>query len=231
MELLRGLKHVSFDLWLTLIKSDPVFKPLRNQLFARYFDISRPAETVTQAFRYFDLLFNRINEKTGGNLQQTEMLYLILDHLGVSIETITAGDMQGYYHEMEQLFFRHHPQLIDKGTVTVLQAIKDQGCSVNILSNTGFILGSTLRQLLPVLGIGSYFDFQVYSDETGCSKPSADMYDQVWTRVKQYGTVVKEEVLHVGDNAIADYNGAQQFGFRSVLVDTQHNLLSNLFSN
>lgn len=231
MTLLKGLKHVSFDLWLTLIKSDPVFKPLRNELFARHFAVQQPAEAVTQAFRYFDLLFNRINEKTGGNLQQTEMLYLILDHLGVDVETVTDELMQAYYREMEQLFFRHHPQLIDKHTLAVLRRIRDRGCSVNILSNTGFILGSTLRQLLPVLGIAEYFDFQVYSDETGCSKPSADMYDHVWSRVRQYGPVEKEEILHVGDNAVADYKGAQLFGFRSALVDTHNNLLSNLFSN
>ncbi len=96
MTLLKGLKHVSFDLWLTLIKSDPVFKPLRNNLFARHFAVPQPAEAVTQAFRYFDLLFNRINEKTGGNLQQTEMLYLILDHLGVDIETVTDDVMHAY---------------------------------------------------------------------------------------------------------------------------------------
>ncbi len=231
MELLKGLKHISFDLWLTLIKSDPVFKPLRNELFARHFDIQKPADEVTAAFRYFDLLFNRINEKTGGNLQQTEMLYLIMAHLGVDIEQVTEYDMTAYYRDMEQLFFTHHPQLIDAATIRVLQAIREKDCSVNILSNTGFILGSTLRQLLQVLQLEPYFDFQIYSDEVGCSKPSADMYSHVFATVNRQRQVRKEEILHVGDNEIADYNGAQQFGFRTALIDTHKNILSNLFSN
>jgi putative hydrolase of the HAD superfamily len=231
MELLKGLKHISFDLWLTLIKSDPVFKPLRNELFARHFDIAKPAETITQAFRYFDLLFNHINEKTGGNLQQTEMLYLILDHLGVDIKKVTGDDMQAYYLEMEQLFFKHHPHLIDTGTIAILQAIKEKDCSINILSNTGFILGSTLRKLLKELQLEPYFDFQLYSDETGCSKPSADMYHHVFETVNRQRPVLKEEILHIGDNEIADYKGAQQFGFRTALIDTDKNILSNLFSN
>lgn len=231
MELLKGLKHVSFDLWLTLIKSDPVFKPLRNDLFIRHFDIRQSAEQVTAAFRYFDLLFNRINEKTGGNLQQTEMLYLILDHLKVDIEQVSAADMAAYYVEMEQLFFTHHPRLIDAATIPILQAIRGNGCSVNILSNTGFILGKSLRQLLEVLQLEPYFDFQVYSDEVGCSKPSADMYGHVFSTVNQNRLVQKEEILHIGDNEIADYKGAQQFGFRTALIDTDKNILSNLFSN
>ena len=231
MELLKGLKHVSFDLWLTLIKSDPVFKPLRNELFIRHFDIQQSKEQVTAAFRYFDLLFNRINEKTGGNLQQTEMLYLILDHLEVDIEQVTAGDMSAYYVEMEQLFFTYHPRLIDAATIAILQAIRDKGCSVNILSNTGFILGKSLRQLLGILQLEPYFDFQLYSDEVGCSKPSADMYSHVFSTVNQNRLVQKEEILHIGDNEIADYIGAQQFGFRTALIDTDKNILSKLFSN
>ena len=32
-------KHISFDLWLTLIKSNPEFKSKRNLLFRDFFEI------------------------------------------------------------------------------------------------------------------------------------------------------------------------------------------------
>jgi putative hydrolase of the HAD superfamily len=230
MQLLDGIRHVSFDLWLTLIRSQPGFKPLRDELFARHFGIPRPLPEITAAFRHFDQLFNLINEKAGGNVHYTEMLYVILDYLGVSIDQIPADAMDSYYRKMEMLFFENHPVLIDPHTIAVLDALKEKGCTINILSNTGFILGSTLRQLLTMLGIADYFSFQLYSDEIGNSKPSPMVYERVLGETRKIRPVDKEEVLHVGDNPVADLGGARGFGFRSVLLD-KDNTLRNLFLN
>lgn len=230
MEPLNGIRHVSFDLWLTLIKSNPAFKPLRNELFARYFGIPKNTEEVSQAFRHFDQLFNQINERAGGNVHYTEMLYVILDHLGISIDEVPEDAMAGYYVEMEQLFFKHHPVLISPDTIDVLNRLKDKDCTINILSNTGFILGKTLRPVLQELGIADYFSFQLYSDEMGNSKPSLKVYEQVFVETKKIKSLTKEEVLHIGDNKIADVEGARKYGFKSMILDDA-NTLKKIFLN
>ena len=230
MQLLDGIRHVSFDLWLTLIRSRPEFKPLRNELFARHFGVHKPVPEIAAAFRHFDQLFNLINEKAGGNVHYTEMLYVILDYLGVPVAQISADAMDQYYRKMEILFYENHPLLIDPNTIAVLDMLKEKDCTINILSNTGFILGNTLKQLLVMLGIADYFSFQLYSDEMGNSKPSPKVYAQVLDETQKLKPLFKEEVLHVGDNPVADLGGARQFGFRSVLLD-KDNTLRNLFLN
>ena len=230
MDLLQGIKHISFDLWLTLIKSDPAFKPLRNELFAQYFGIRERREEVTRAFYHFDHLFNRINERAGGNVHYTEMLYVILDHLGIPIQDVPEAAMDGYYTEMEQLFFKHRPLLVSPETIDILSRLKDKGYTINILSNTGFILGKTLRPALQELGIADYFSFQLYSDEMGSSKPSPKAYEQVFMETKKIKPLTKNEVLHIGDNQIADVEGARKYGFRSAMIDDR-NSLKQIFLN
>lgn len=227
---LRDIKHISFDLWLTLIKSNPEFKPLRNKLFARYFDIRKSDEEVSAAFRHFDLLFNTINEKAGYNVRNSEMQFVILDNLGVAIETISQRDMNDYYKEMETLFFNYHPIMIEPETCNILHALKDKDISMSILSNTGFILASTLRKLLSYLNIEPYFCFQLYSDEMGHSKPSPKVFESLFQQAQQIKTITKQEVLHVGDNPLADVEGSQKFGFTPLLLNSE-NTLRKLFLN
>lgn len=225
---LQGIQHISLDLWLTLIKSAPDFKPLRNKLFAQYFKIRQTEEAVKNAFRHFDLLFNSINEKVGRNVQYSEMLFVILDNLGVNTAEVSLHDMEAYYREMEALFLQHHPLFIDPATINVLTYLQDKGISLNILSNTGFILGSTLRKLIIHLNIESYFCFQLYSDEMGCSKPSEKAFGQVFQETQKIKTITRKAILHVGDNLKADYDGSLKFGFNALLLDNE-NTLSKLF--
>ena len=55
-------EHLSFDLWLTLIKSNPEFKNKRNSLFKDFFEVDCSLEKVSEVIRYYDVLFNNINE-------------------------------------------------------------------------------------------------------------------------------------------------------------------------
>jgi putative hydrolase of the HAD superfamily len=207
-----------------------MFKPLRNELFARFFGVKKSADEVTFVFRHFDLLFNRINERTEGNVHYTEMLYVILDHLGIAIDDVPESAMEAYYMEMEQLFFEHRPHLISAETADILKRITDNGCTINILSNTGFILGKTLRPLLEQLDVEQYFSFQLYSDEMGNSKPSQKVYETVFRETQKIKELSKNAVLHIGDNTFADVEGATRFGFRSALID-ETNTLKKIFLN
>lgn len=229
MHHLQGIKHISFDLWLTLIKSNPEFKPLRNKLFAKHFNVAKPDEAVAASFRHFDVLFNSINEKVGNNIHYSEMLFVILDNLDVAIESVSLNDMEAYYKEMETLFFNYHPQLMEPETAHILKALQDTDRTISILSNTGFILGSSLRTLLNHLDIEPYFCFQLYSDEMGHSKPSQKVFETVLKEVQQIKSIEKQEVLHVGDNPISDIAGSQQFGFKPLLLNSE-NTLRKLFN-
>mgnify|MGYP003608478024 CR=1 FL=1 len=211
-------KHLSFDLWLTLIKSNPEFKSKRNLLFKEYFDIDCSLEKVTEVVRYYDVLINNTNEKTGLNVDTFEIYCLILNALNVKIDEIEIKNLADFYKETELLFMQFKPNLIYPQIHLLFKEIVEQEKTINVLSNTGFIKGDTLRKLINNFELDQYFSFQLYSDETGFSKPNVKMFELVYDQIKKNKIVKKLEVLHIGDNKIADYNGAINFGYNALLI-------------
>lgn len=211
----KVFKHISFDLWLTLIKSNPEFKVKRNLLFKDYFEIESPIEKVAQQIRYYDVFCNTINERTGLNVDTNEIYLFILASLDVSIQNIELSKLDGFYNEAESLFLKYKPTLIYSNTKKYLETIKSEQIGLNILSNTAFIKGFTLKKLLAFYELEGCFDFQIYSDECGFSKPNKKIFELI---KKEMPHIDKSQILHVGDNEVADYKGAIEYGFKAHLI-------------
>ncbi|MFW0737733.1 HAD family hydrolase [Flavobacterium sp. T12S277] len=210
--------HISFDLWLTLIKSNPEFKKKRNLLFKNFFEIDSTMNKVSEVVRYYDVLGNNINEKTGLNIDTYELYYLILSALQVDIAKFDTDKLSQFYEETAALFMEYKPELIFPDTKKLFQEMTNEDKSINILSNTAFIKGRTLRKLLAHYELTDYFKFQIYSDEVGFSKPNNEIFQLVFDEINTFKSAQKKEILHVGDNSVADYNGAIRFGFDAHLL-------------
>lgn len=214
----KNYSHLSFDLWLTLIRSNPEFKRKRNLLFKDFFEINASIERITEVVRYYDVLCNNINEKTGLNLTTHEIYYLILGALEVDLHANGADRLGDFYNETETLFFSNKPELIFPNIKLQFEEVVAEGKSINILSNTGFVKGKSLRKLLSYYELEDSISFQIYSDEVGFSKPNLEIFQLVFDQVNNSKKVQKSEILHIGDNSIADYNGAVNFGFDAHLL-------------
>lgn len=223
-----NVRHVSFDLWLTLIKSNPVFKQQRGGLLKSFFKIPHPVEAITARIRMWDLRFNAINEASGRNLDASEMVLVILADLDVDLREIDPLMLEKYYAAMESLFMEFHPVLYEEKLIDYLGTLRDQGMTLSLLSNTGFIKGRTLKTLLQQLGIAPLLHFQIYSDEIKASKPSPEAYRHLLEQAKLLGTTEPGNILHIGDNAHADYHGAQRIGLQSALINSNQVSLLNL---
>ena len=210
--------HLSFDLWLTLIKSNPEFKSKRNLLFKDFFDVDATIEKVNDVVRYYDVLCNNINEKTGLNIDTYEIYYLILSALNVNINNINTTKLESFYKETELLFLKYKPELLYDNIPQLFKEITEQEKTINLLSNTAFIKGNTLRKILSYYELDSFFKFQIYSDEVGLSKPNNEIFQLVFDQANEIKPITKKEILHVGDNIVADYNGAINFGFDAHLL-------------
>lgn len=211
-------KHLSFDLWLTLIKSNPEFKKKRNLLFKDFFEVDCAIEKVAEVVRYYDVLCNNINEKTGFNIDTFEIYYFILSALKVNINDVEIDKLSQFYKETELLFMQSKPDLIYPKIKLLFKEIVEQEKTISILSNTAFIKGVTLRKLISYYDLENYFSFQIYSDETGFSKPNEEIFQLVYNEITNFKLLAKKEVVHIGDNIIADYNGAIKFGFDALLI-------------
>lgn len=209
--------HFSFDLWLTLIKSHPEFKSKRVELFSSFFNVDKPIEEVAKTVKYYDDLCNTINEVKGGNIDTFEIYLMILGALNVDIKSLNREKLNEFYNKSEELFLEYRPVVIFENIHDFFKDIKNQGKTINILSNTGFIKGATMRKFLIHENLDQYIDFHVYSDEMNCSKPNPLIFQEVKKNIKDQDLPMNR-ILHIGDNPVADYQGAKNFGFSAHLL-------------
>jgi len=209
--------HFSFDLWLTLIKSHPEFKTKRVELFSSFFNVSKPIEDVAKTVKYYDDLCNTINEVTGGNIDTFEIYLMILGALDVDVKLLNKEKLNEFYLKSEELFLEYKPVIIFENIHDFFDDIKNQGKTINILSNTGFIKGKTMRKFLIHENLDQYIDFHIYSDEINFSKPNPLVFQEVKNKINDQD-IPMHQILHIGDNPVADYKGAKDFGFSAHLL-------------
>ncbi len=218
---MTGHQHYSFDLWLTLIKSNPLFKKQRSKYFHQHFNFKQISlEEVEQKFRQVDVMCNAINERTGKNIDADEMYLMIISQINNNQINLHDIDIDLLYDKMEALVFDYLPQVYDQDTISLLAQLKDCGITTNILSNTGFIKGFTLRKVLQQLELAPYFDFQLYSDEAGMSKPNTAFFELMINQAQQLAPVQLQNIMHVGDNPKADVEGALRAGVNATLINS-----------
>jgi putative hydrolase of the HAD superfamily len=225
-------RHVSFDLWMTLIRSHPSFKTKRAALFRSFFSLEAYApEKVEAVFRETDVLINNMNEITGRNVHTFEMYLLCLHLLGIDIKSVHPDKLEEFYSLSEALFFQYPPLHLYEDTTPFLTALQAQGITTNLLSNTGFIQGRTLRKLMAGWGWDALFAFQLYSDETGYSKPGVEMFNRLLENAAPlHADLTPAQIWHLGDNQVADVEGAQRMGIHATLTDIVNNPLNKLLN-
>jgi putative hydrolase of the HAD superfamily len=225
-------KHYSFDLWLTLIRSNPDFKTERTRYFHQHFNTkNKSVEEVALVFRQVDLMVNAINEKTGKNIDADEMYLMVISIMNDYATTFQEIDTEALYAEMEILLLKHMPLLYCSEGIKVLTKIKESGLNTtNILSNTGFIKGKTLRKVIKALELEPLIDFQLYSDEVRLSKPNPLFFQLMLDTIDKtkHPELDLKEIIHVGDNPNADVLGANGLGINSLLINSNHLSISHL---
>jgi putative hydrolase of the HAD superfamily len=92
-----------------------------------------------------------------------------------------------------------------------LKMLRSRGLKLAIISNWD----ERLRPLLRSLELDRYFEAIVISCEMGVPKPSSAIFSRAAEALK----LSPREILHVGDDPIADVEGAQVAGFKAVFLD------------
>ena len=115
---MKRYKHYSFDLWLTLIKSNPEFKKQRALYFYKKYNTgNKPVGEVEAVFKRIDNLCNAVNEKTGKNIDAEEMYLMVISYLNdfeISFDNI---DLIELYLEIEKIIFNYYIKLYQVNVV------------------------------------------------------------------------------------------------------------------
>lgn len=102
--------------------------------------------------------------------------------------------------------------VLHEGIEEVLRALREAGYRIGMISNTGRTWGRFLRKVQATLGIGSYFDVRVFSDEVRARKPDPRIFEEALDGLG----LEPAQVVHVGDDVDADIAGAKGVGMRAV---------------
>ena len=219
------IKHISFDLWLTLIKSHPEFKERRAKFLRKDFNpFGYSAKKIMEIVQSVDKVSDRLNEINGQKVPTEFMYRKIFQKLGYTWNSFTEDEYTEIKLKVNDLFMKYQPDFLNKSIRPMLQSLKDEGYSLSISSNTGFIEGNVIAATLQNLNIAEHFKFCIYSDEIKSSKPSTNFFDKV---LMQTG-LEKCEILHVGDNHKADYEGAIKYGFKALHINNQQYTIDDI---
>lgn len=219
------IKHISFDLWLTLIKSHPEFKERRAKFLRKeYNPFGYSAKKIMEIVQSVDKVSDRLNEINGKKVPTEWMYRRILQKLGYDPNCITDDVYTEIKRKVNDLFMKYPPLFLNDSIQPMLHSLKEEGYSLNISSNTGYIEGTTIVATLKCLNIFEYFDFCIFSDEIRLSKPSQEFFEKVYERTG----LEKLEVLHVGDNFKADFDGAVKYGFKACHINNQQYTINDI---
>jgi putative hydrolase of the HAD superfamily len=92
-----------------------------------------------------------------------------------------------------------------------LDRLKAAGCRMAVISNWDY----TLHRALRMHGLTDYFERVFASLEEGVEKPEAELFQIAANALD----VKLEDIAHVGDDPIDDFQGALSAGCRAILLD------------
>lgn len=214
---MNQIKHLSFDLWGTLIKSNPDYRVKRNDLIKEVFGYIRPDQISTgKAFT------DEFAENTGLQLPYEMIIALMLgsDSFMVRDNSNFLKEVDTFRTRNARLVLQYPPQLVSDYVMPLLVLLHSSGYTLSILSNTSVITGYQMMPVLDLLNIGKFFKFTLFSDICGFAKPNEKIYRTVWDNSPH----TYKQILHVGDNPIAD-SGA---GLIQSFIITPDNPITNL---
>ena len=199
---------ISFDVWGTLIKANPSYRPARNKLIAEILfpELVMPEEDWQTLIKKTKDFCDFSNESLGQQMSwQQSILVVVRDFYPMLDKNVIGKRFSDYRYEDVTLVNKYPPLLYSKETLVVLELLRGK-VGMNILCNTGFMDGTLVEKSLRLIGIHHYFDFHKYSDIIHASKPSKAAFNalEINTFIFPKGITGKSGILHVGDNPFSD---------------------------
>lgn len=213
---MRLVQAASFDIWLTLLKSNPDFKHHRNENLRQTFAPEMPFESFDGLLRTYDRQADHLAEESGEDYDFIRRLKLMFREQNIPHE---AEDPRFLHclQVQEELVEEFPPRPYTQRTPDLLHAISHY-IPLAVTSNTGMLPGPLMRRLLATAGYGDSFTVHTFSDEVAASKPSVKIFKATLAGL---GTPASNTV-HLGDNPRADILGGANAGMLTVLVNQEN---------
>ncbi len=136
---------LSFDLWLTLIKSDGVaFKQARNAMLGSELAPHLSDEEFDAKVRLTDKQADRLAESRGEDVLFDERVQMVAKAMG--LPAVPSSLLGEFYAAQTKLMYQYPPKLIDSDTPDIFDRLRVNH-QLAIISNTGFIHGAEISSV------------------------------------------------------------------------------------
>jgi putative hydrolase of the HAD superfamily len=206
------VEAVTFDFWDTLVAEHG--DGFRDRQMAYWFEaLADAGEPVTM---------HRLQEGFRASWRRYEASWLEnrqyrnADATGFILEALGLHAVDGLRGKLVAAFERvgreADMQLAD-GIAKTLAALKERGLKLGIVSDVGMTPSNVLRERLDGFGLLRFFDHWSFSDEVGCFKPHAPIFEHALSGL---GVGDPARSAHVGDRHGTDVAGALGMGMVAV---------------
>lgn len=220
------IKHISFDVWKTLINPNKAYGSVRNDVIARHLDIS--VSEAKELYKMCKKFLDKSAEINGTCFSTPNCWKLLVSMSG------KKADHLAMMNESAELFKNYLPEF-NPDLVSELQRLKREGYVLSITSNTNFVSGNVLFNA--IFKSWDVFTYTHFSDLNEIAKPNKKFFDITYNYAA-FGTLYtpdnvgknvlkRSEVLHVGDNKICDAECVLS-GFQYFYVSDPEDLLQKL---
>jgi putative hydrolase of the HAD superfamily len=205
-----SVRHISFDVWNTLVSPNPAFSEARDALLSKAYGSS--PERVRWVYKSLKNTLDMAAEQVGVARDTSKCFAILAEMFG---HGAYAAEIQV---DMEKLVEKHPPLAHDEIVVALRMMTRKSPVTLSIGSNTNFISGHLLSRL--VLDTWDVpWAFKVFSDEQGVSKPNPSFFDAIATKVASLNPqITRHSIAHLGDNPVCDVQGAHEAGFTPIHV-------------
>lgn len=197
------MKILSLDVWGTLIEPNPEYSAARYDILE---SITIGADII---YKQTKRMLDNMAEATSTGLSSSACYKLLLKNLG------SDENYEDVMDDMSELFWKH-PPIIHPCTKEFLQEAHKQKYSLEIISNTNFIPGATLRLFLQK-NVGLIFDYFFWSDECG---PSHRVSRVTKPALISDHISYAKMTTHIGDSYECDYLPTKKVGANAILVNS-----------
>lgn len=198
-------KTISFDLWNTLVVSNPKFQAARLGLCIEYSPLG--VNDITQTLKEVKEDIDFKVQTFGIQFKCNTALTILANSLEIHTE-----DIEDFCIEYNEIFIEN-PPLVLPHVIETLTKLKEDYRLV-LSSNTVMLSGEQLRLALAKTGLMDMFSHLYFSDELGVSKPNPKFF----FKIQKGAQVMSKDILHVGDNLECDVRGGFKYGFKTIQV-------------
>lgn len=230
-----GIKAISLDAWDTLLRGNSKVTRLRLRLIARMLGVKvtdNDVEALVESYRASALYYNLQSDLTGRDYGFRYRIGKMFELAGVSapmtdgVLTVPDETIEAIQHAVSRLRSQpeYLPFLIEDDLLNTLASLRESRLKIAILSNSGADGPLVMVPILTELGIMKHIDLAIFSAEDGRTKPHPGLF----RRLAEGLELGPNEILHIGDNSIADVQGARNVGMQSLLYAPRGNITSHI---